>query len=284
MHNNFQKEATQSDKNFGYSDLAAERRQVSPNAEGIDYKKRTTSAGCWEEINVYSESAAKMIGRPTGSYDTLTINRMDTLSEDEIADAADEVARKLCEICTKKKIYPERILAVGLGNRKLTPDSVGTKTAEEIKPTKHIKDFDENMFSALDCSEISVLSPGVSATSGMESAEIIKAVSDKILPDVIITIDSIVSRSVERLGTTVQISDTGIYPGSGVGNTKKGINQSSMGAPVIAIGVPTVIDSRIFSSDDKKEERMLVTPQEIDEITSTAAKIIGMAINQAFGR
>ena len=265
-----------------YSDLAIERGGVSPDMAGVKYRSRPASIGRWEEIKIFSEEAAKSIGRPCGSYDTLTVDRMDLLTDDEIEDAADEVARKLCEVCSEADAAPEKILVVGLGNRSLTPDSIGPKTVEVVKPTMHIREFDEGMFSVLECSAIATIAPGVSATSGLESAEIIKGVCQRITPDIIIAVDSIASRSVERLGSTVQISSTGIFPGSGVGNHRKAISEETVGAPVISIGIPTVIDSRVFSNG-ADDESMLVAPKEIDEITTVGARIIGGAINQAFG-
>ena len=213
---------------------------------------------------------------------------MDLLGEDEISDATEAVSRKLCEVMDNLGAIPDRILVVGLGNRSLTPDSVGPKAAATVKPTMHIKEFDEETFDSLDCSEIAILSPGVPAESGMDSAEVIRGVCRRILPDVIIAIDSIATRSTERLGTTVQISDTGIFPGSGIGNTHSALSEDTLGVPIISVGVPTVIDSRVFAMGNDggrlpDGEAMLVSPKEIDEITDVAARIIGGAINQAFG-
>ena len=152
----------------------------------------------------------------------------------------------------------------------------------------HIKEFDEETFRSLDCSEIAVLTPGVTASCGIESTDVVRGVCRQINPDFIIAIDSIATRSVERLGSTVQISDTGLFPGSGVGNCRTAMNEESLGVPVISVGVPTVIDSRLFTKaddcDKKPEgEALLVSPKEIDEITDVASKIIGGAVNQAFG-
>lgn len=269
-----------------YTDLAIERRRADTALDGVEYKSYECDGGIWECVRVYSEAGAKSIGRPFGRYDTLNTGRMDLLSEERIDDAIEAVAKKLCLMFDRCAISPERILAVGLGNRNLTPDSVGPKAAAIIKPTMQIKEFDEDMFSALECSEIAVLTPGVFSESGLDSAEIVKGVARQISPDVIIAIDAIATGSAERLGSTVQISDTGIFPGSGIGNSKQPLSFESIGVPVIAIGVPTVIDSRIFSGSlnpKAEEEPMLVAPREIDEITNVAARIIGEAVNQAFG-
>lgn len=276
------------DKASMFTDLAVERRRADPEVRGVEYRSSECSVGIWECVKISSDEGARSIGRPKGRYDTLSTGRMDLLSEDEIDDATEEIAKKLCESIDGTSAIPERLLIVGLGNRNLTPDSVGPKAASIVKPTLHIKAFDEEMFESLECSEIAVIAPGVTAESGLESSEIIKGVSRRILPDAIIAVDAIATRSVERLGSTVQISDTGLFPGGGIGNSRNAITEDSLGIPVIAIGVPTVIDSRIFGLTDgakfKPEgEAMMVSPKEIDEITTNAARIIGGAINQAFG-
>ena len=271
-----------------YTDLAIERRRAEPDTTGISYTSKETAGGVWECIRIFSEEGARSIGRPIGHYDTLNTGRLDLLGEDEIDFATEEVAKKLCEEIDGINVPPERILVVGFGNQKLTPDSTGPKTAALVKPTLHVKEFDEETFISLGCSEIAVLTPGVTADSGIESTDIVRGVARRVMPDVIIAVDSIATRSAERLGSTVQISDTGLFPGSGVGNQRFAITEDTMGTPVIAIGVPTVIDSRIFAlgecTDQKiTGEAMLVSPKEIDEITDVAARIIGGAINQAFG-
>lgn len=271
-----------------YTDLAIERRRTELDVEGVAYTSKETEGGIWECIRIFSEEGAKSIGRPIGHYDTLNTGRLDLLGEDEIDYATEEIAKKLCEAVDGVNTPPERILVVGLGNSKLTPDSTGPKSAAIVKPTLHIKNFDEATFISLACSEIAVLTPGVTADSGIDSADIVRGVARRVMPDIIIAVDSIATRSAERLGATVQISDTGLFPGSGVGNHRSSLNEDTLGVPVIAIGVPTVIDSRVFAQseyDDKKisGEAMLVSPKEIDEITDVAARIIGGAINQAFG-
>ncbi len=270
-----------------YTDLAIERRRVDLNTPGVEYKSVESEGGIWECIRIYSEEGAKNIGRPMGIYDTLNTGRMDLLTEDEMYDAQNEVAKKLCEIFDRNSVIPDRILICGLGNEKLTPDSVGPKAAHEVKPTLHIKHFDEEMFDALECSEIAVVTPGVTAQSGLDASVMIKSVTERIEPDAVILIDAIATASGERLGSTIQISDTGIFPGGGVGNSRCALNGQTLGTPTVAIGLPTVIDSRIFCNNKEQTkmsgEAMLVSPKEIDEICDIGAKIIGGAINQAFG-
>lgn len=269
----------------GYTDLAVERRRINTETRGVEYKSAECDGGIWECVRILSEEGARSIGRPRGRYDTLNTGRMDLLGESEIGDATEEIAKKLCETVEAYSVIPERLLIVGLGNRELTPDSVGPKAAAIVKPTLHIKEFDRDTFLGLECSELAVLCPGVTAQSGIESAEVIRGVTRRIMPDAVIAIDAIATRSPERLGSTVQISDTGLFPGSGVGNSRAALNEDTLGVPVIAVGVPTVIDSRVFGGKASAfdGEPMLVAPKEIDEITTVAAQIIGGAINQAFG-
>lgn len=273
------------------SDLACERRRADVNVSGVEFKKDVFDGYAWERIRITTEEGANSIGRPIGTYDTLTLPRMDTMDDEAIDDAANEISKELCSIFDRLEVYPERLLVAGLGNGGLTPDSIGPKTAGYVNATMHIKRFDRRMFNALECSEIAVIAPGVMAESGMEAADMISGISDVIRPDAILAIDSLASSSPTRLGTTIQISDTGIFPGSGIGNRRRPINEDLLGIPVIAIGVPTVIDSRVFLHGDgvtrekreKNEEFMFVSPQQIDGIAESAAKIISMGINQAFG-
>ena len=279
---------------FPYTDLAAERRRADTDIPGVEYRREVNSIGEWERIEISSEEGARSIGRPMGIYDTLNISRMDLLDSESIEDAREEVRRELCYIFEKSEIIPERILVAGLGNPSLTPDSIGAECAKKVKPTMHIKEFDGAFFSGLGCSEIAVITPGVIGATGIEAADIIHGVCNIIKPNALIAIDALAARAVERLGTTVQICNTGIAPGSGLGNSRRALKRESLGIPVIAIGVPTVIDSRMFWYDSagsdgyEKSSRMagpamFVSPKEINEISTVGAEIIAGGINEAFG-
>ncbi|MBQ7386541.1 MAG: GPR endopeptidase [Clostridia bacterium] len=280
-----------SDEPFPYTDLACERHRADLSLEGVSYKKEHASCGFWERIEISSDTGAKSIGRPIGRYDTLTLDRLDLMDLYTIEDAKDEIAKELCVLCDALDIVPERVLVAGLGNPSLMPDAVGPLAANHVKATMHIKDFDKRFFGLLECSEIAVVTPGVRALSGMDAASVVRGIADVISPSLIIAIDSIAARDVERLGTTVQMCDSGILPGSGLGNCAVALNEETLGAPVIAIGVPTVIDSRMFRLDTNPEKikdidpgpAMFVSPKEICEIVDVGASIIGGGINQAFG-
>ena len=269
-----------------HSDLAIERGKADTDLIGVRRTKRICLPGTWEQIRITSVEGAKSIGRPIGTYDTLTVARLDTLDEDGILDIQEELAKRLCEILDDISVLPARILVVGIGNGGLTPDSIGPKTAKMVKPTMHIREYDEEYFDELECSEIAVLCPGVPALSGMDTGVTVKSVCESIMPDVVLAIDSLATSSRSRLGTTFQICDTGIFPG-GMGNLKTPITRGGVGVPVIGIGVPTVMDSRLFVKEnsvcDIDFEPMFVSPREIDEITDNAARTLAGAINQAFG-
>ena len=270
------------------SDLALERRKMSTFVEGVDYKRDVCLGGVWERIKVSSEAGEKLIGRPMGLYDTLTLPPMDEIMPDDVEDAKDEIARELCRICDLCDISPERILVIGLGNKDLTPDAIGPEAASEVDATMHIKESDPELFTTLGCSEICVLCPDVTANSGMNSIDVIKGVVSNVRPTVIFAIDSLASRSYERLGNTIQVSNTGIIPGTGVGHRGGEINEATLGVPVIAIGIPTVISSaamcrQIGTDSSKYVNGYVLSPKGINRIVKNGAKIIGGGINQAFG-
>ncbi len=269
---------------YMFTDLAVERRRADERIPGVSYERRRTPVGSVETVKITSNEGALSIGKPMGVYLTLNTERMDDLEPDELEDTTDELARALCEICDSERIIPGRILVVGLGNGDLTPDSVGPRAADETLATLQIMKYEGERFEELECSEIAVISPGVSGKSGLDAQDQVIGISKRIEPDVIFTIDSLASRSPLRLGRTIQLSNTGISPGSGVGNKRGRIDRESVGVPVISIGVPTVMDSRHFTSDGYLTgEPMFVSPREIDGIVRNAARIIGGAINQAFG-
>ena len=273
---------------FG-TDLALERRRADTELEGVDYKKERCTVGVWERIRITSKEGAKSIGRPEGRYDTLSLEMIDKMDAEESADAAEEVAKELCLLCDRNRVLPERILVVGLGNGQLTPDSIGVKAAERVNPTRHIRLLDGNMFDSLECSEISVICPGVTATTGLTALDTVKGICQRTMPDVVLAIDAICARSPSRLGSTLQFSDTGIFPGSGLGRGKCELSASTLGIPVFAIGVPTVMDSRMFVVENGEARpldevnRMFISPKDIDSLVKIGARIIGDGINQAFG-
>jgi spore protease len=168
-----------------------------------------------------------------------------------------------------------RILVAGLGNENITPDSLGVRAASRVVATAHFKNSDE--FRDLGMREVYVVETGVLAQTGMESGEQLKFIADGIKPDMAVIIDSLACAETERLGRTIQITDTGIAPGSGVGNARREVSRKTLGVPVVAIGVPTVID---WQGGDGEPEPLMVTPRDIDAVINHYAKIIAKALNK----
>lgn len=197
-------------------------------------------------VRIEDETGARLMGKPVGNYITIEVPR---LKEKDI-DLMEDVSRTLAkEIISLVKLDDKSvILVVGLGNWNITPDSLGPKVIEKIMVTRHMTEF---LPDQIDDSVRSVcaLSPGVLGITGIETSEIILGVVNRVKPDLVIAIDALASRKLERVNTTIQIADTGINPGSGVGNNRKELNQKSMGVPVIAIGVPTVVDAATMAND-----------------------------------
>lgn len=263
-----------------YTDLMSERQRVG--GDGIDFKRNNGRCGVWERIHVMSEAAAEKIGRPIGHYHTFNVQGLDMIDSYDAEDIAEEIASELWHLCEFNALVPKKLLVVGLGNEELTPDSLGPLAAKQIEATMHLRASMPDMFAALGCIEIASLRPGVVAQSGIESTEAVVAISERMKPDVIIAIDALCAESETRLGCTVQLSDTGIFPGSGVGNPRGKITKETVGCPVLSIGIPTVIDAGIISKR-AFGERMLVTPRGINAIVKTGSAIVADSINRAFG-
>lgn len=265
-----------------YTDLAVERRRADVSIPGIEYKKQKLPLGYRERVKITSKIGAEYIGRPLGIYDTIGTERLDLLDIYDRERMADSLSEELCSLFEEVDIFPGRILVVGLGNRRLTPDSLGATAAERVIATMHLKDIDPRLFHDKSCAEIAICTPGVAAESGLDAAITIRGICDLIRPDCVIAIDALATRDKARLGSTIQVCDSGISPGSGLGNSRTAIRPETIGVPVVAVGVPTIIDSRLLTGESDPEP-MFVSPKEINDIISAAAEIIGGAINRAFG-
>lgn len=277
------------------SDLACERHRAEEDIPGIRHRTETRGELTLERITVESEEGARSIGRPMGRYDTLTLPPLESLTEELREQATEVLTRELCSLTEGALGHaPTSLLAVGLGNAAMTADAVGPRTVRNIRATRHLRAYDERMFRALDCAAIAVLEPGVSASSGLDAADTVAAVCRDVRPEAVLVFDALAARSTERLGRTVQLCDTGICPGSGVGNHRRPLDQKTLGCPVIAVGVPTVSDSRIFFEEMAHEQGLtvgektkraglFVTPRDVDALVEEAAKLLGAAVNRAFG-
>lgn len=198
---------------------------------------------------IETENGAKAMGKPKGTYITLEAANLDSQDEDYHREISIELARII------KRLLPENrntfsVLVAGLGNREVTPDALGPRVVDNMMITRHVlKEFGKYAFGEQEVNAVSGIVPGVMAQTGMESQEIIRGVIEQTKPDVMIAIDALAARSTRRLSRTIQITDTGINPGSGVGNHRHGLSKETVGIPVIAIGVPTVVDAATIVSD-----------------------------------
>ena len=273
------------------TDLAIERREYreKETLDGVLSDSKTVRGIKVTTIEIINEQGEKLIGKPKGRYITLEIPGL--CKNSEVFSASCEVLRD-----ELRDLIPQdgTVLVAGLGNVDITPDALGPKSMDLLLATRHISgELAAGL--GLNClRSVAGIVPGVLGKTGIETVEIISGVVKNISPCCVIVIDALASRSVARLGTTVQIADTGISPGSGVGNRRKGINRETLGVPVIAIGVPTVVDALTMAADvfektgaklpetDLSEHRnMMVTPKGIDELTDKAAHLIAMGINLA---
>ena len=223
------------------TDLALERRDIfrkNNNLEEIDgveiENKEIDENLKVTKVNITNQNGEQAIGKPIGSYITIDIKKLRLAEEEEIQKSAEILAEELKEIINKHIAPKDDILVVGLGNMYVTPDSLGPKVVNDIDVTRHIIKYlpqyiDENS------RPVSAISPGVLGTTGIETLEILEGIVKEINPKLLIVIDALASRSIERISSTIQLSDTGIVPGAGVGNTRKEISQNTLGLPVIAI-------------------------------------------------
>ena len=234
------------------TDLASERRDLYQKAnnienqiDGIESEQEDVNENIKiERVKITNENGEKAIGKPIGTYVTIDIKKLKIAQEDEIQKASETLTNELRKIIDTHIDKQGEILVVGLGNVYVTPDSLGPKVINEIDVTRHLINY-LPQYVEEGTRMVSAIAPGVLGTTGIETVEILKGVVDNIKPKLLIVIDALASRSIERISSTVQLSDTGIVPGAGVGNTRSEISQKTLGIPVIAIGIPTVVD--IFS-------------------------------------
>lgn len=264
------------------TDLALESVDISalPDSVHITERGRTFSI---TEIVIDDDSCMASIGKGKGRYITLECGELSRFTAD-YEDMAQELADEL------RRFIPDGdVLVVGLGNTDITPDALGPATAAKVLATRHLQDElnedDEPYLRSLRA--VAAFAGGVTGQTGIETAELVRAVSGEIKPSAIIAVDSLACSDISRLGTTIQITDTGISPGSGVANARKELSERVMGVPVIAVGVPTVVDMhtivRSLTGEDAKENmpNMMVTPRDIDRLTERTAQLLAFALNLA---
>ena len=261
------------------TDLAVEAHRVRAGAgrlEGVEVRETDRSGFHVTTVEVRSPAASKELCKPIGVYHTVTLDPVLRREETAFSSAAELISGLVGELLPKNGDFSA--LVVGLGNRAITPDAVGPHTMESVLATRHLRAQPNDLFPEL--RPVCVLSPGVLGTTGIEAARMVQAVVADLCPDVVIAVDALACSEPERLCRTIQITDTGITPGSGVGNDREALKRESLGVPVIAVGVPTVMDIRTVS-DSKALEGLFVTPRDIDTTVSDFSKLAGYAINLA---
>ncbi len=305
------------------TDLADERRDLYKKAnrienevEGIEAtEEQITDKIKVTRVKITNEQGEQAIGKKQGNYITIDIQKMNIITEEEALKASETLANELRKLVENKIQSKEDVLIVGLGNEEVTPDALGPNVVKDIEVTRHIINYlpqyiDEN------ARPVSAIAPGVLGTTGIETLEVIKGVVDNIKPKLLIVIDALASRSMERISSTIQLSDTGIVPGAGVGNTRKELTNNTLGIPVIAIGIPTVVETAVVVNDAldlfieklqqeaksndylnrlkeednyeqikeallPKDFNFIVTPKEIDELILNMSEVVARGINMS---
>lgn len=270
------------------TDLAIEAATQGDKAiPGIKQESRQVEDIRLTRIVIENEQGEQALGRPRGTYITAELQ---PLSDDE--ENMEGKAKILGD--ELRSLLPESgvVLVTGLGNQSVTPDALGPRSAGMVLATRHIEGEFARSTGLDKLRPAAVFVPGVLGQTGVESSEMVKGICDIVKPASVIVIDALAARSVERLGCTVQICDTGIAPGSGVGNNRMALNKETLGVPVIGLGVPTVVDARTVAMELTGREEagnqvtprgaeMMVTPREIDLIIKRASQLVAMTINAA---
>lgn len=291
------------------TDLADEKEEFLKERDGkklagIAVNRKKSDGFDISIMQILNEEGEKISGKPIGRYVTVDVGKIWMSDKKRFSDACKIISSFIKEFIPDKK---GSCMLAALGNKNIIADAIGPLTAESFIVTKHIKDSEKDIFDALNLRETLCISPGVLGNTGIEAAQIIKGAVMQSNPSFIIAVDSLASRHLSRLATTVQICDTGITPGSGINNARKEISKNTLGIPVIAIGVPTVVDVTTLASDIVKSvadkstdgkiknsvgkiineissheaENFFVTPKETDHIIKDTSKLIAYSINMA---
>lgn len=283
-----------------FAEENAEIRGVEVHEEYDEEKDVRTTV-----VKIVTENGAKSMGRPQGTYITIEAPELSTPDEDYHREISEELSTYLRKLIDLKK--EKSVLVVGLGNAAITADALGPQVVDNLLMTRHIiKEYGLRGIKHEKMHRISGIAPGVMAQTGMETAEIVQGIVSETKPDVVVAIDALAARSVRRLSRTIQITDTGIHPGSGVGNHRNGLTEENLQVKVIGIGVPTVVDAATIVHDsmahllDTLEETeqkefldemiapnlysMFVTPKDVDETIKYLSFTISEGLNIAFSQ
>lgn len=287
------------------TDLACETVESGSDTAGAVFGEYESGSFRVCELFVEKGEGEKSTGKKSGTYLTIHCPPVLSLCDAERLDLTDLICKKITDLTQRVTGSPVdsslRILVAGLGNRFISADSIGPRTADKIAVTSHMRASPyESLFERIGCASLSAVHPGVMGQTGIEAAAMIKGACDYVKPHAVIAVDALAARSVSRLGCTFQLCDTGIEPGSGIGNRRCRIDRETLGYPVIAIGVPTVVDcatlifdalSRTDLSEKEmeslypsleKERDLFVSPRDCDVVAEELSSILANAVNQAF--
>jgi spore protease len=266
--------------------------------EGIKCEEEQIDDMKVTRVRIINEVGAEALDRKIGDYITIDIKKINNITTEKEEKIINTVSKELKNVIQKHIAPEDEILIVGLGNLYATPDSLGSKVVQNIEITRHIKKYLPNAIDK-NTRSVSAITPGVLGTTGIETLEIVKGIVDNIKPKLIIAIDSLCSKNIDRINKSIQISDTGIVPGGGVGNRQGELSKDTLGIPVIGIGVPTVLDAatividtlnacKINISEDEIVSKMklnnfnfIVTPKEIDSLIESMTNVVSESINMS---
>lgn len=275
------------------TDLAVEAIENHKTAAALPHVRqsdRMLEGFAIHEVRILSEDAAREIGKPQGRYLTLELDALIRREEDAFPRACKALSTLLRELLPHPNDGP--VLIAGLGNRMITPDAIGPQTADHVIATRHLVAQSPAIFA--DWRPVSALAPGVLGQTGVETGEVICGVLDRVRPAAVIAVDALAAGRLSRLLHTVQLADTGITPGAGVGNARAALNKETLGVPVIAVGVPTVVDGATLAHEissqlgqpacealDDLSQPVMITTRDIDREVADISRMIGYAVNMA---
>lgn len=275
------------------TDLAVEAIENHKSAAALPHVRqsdRMLEGFAIHEVRILSEDAAHEIGKPQGRYLTLELDALIRREEDAFPRACKALSTLLRELLPRPNDGP--VLIAGLGNRMITPDAIGPQTADHVIATRHLVAQSPAIFA--DWRPVSALAPGVLGQTGVETGEVICGVLDRVRPAAVIAVDALAAGRLSRLLRTVQLADTGITPGAGVGNARAALNKETLGVPVIAVGVPTVVDGATLAHEissqlgqpacealDDLSQPVMITTRDIDREVADISRMIGYAVNMA---
>lgn len=275
------------------TDLAVEAIENHKSAAALPHVRqsdRMLEGFAIHEVRILSEDAAREIGKPQGRYLTLELDALIRREEDAFPRACKALSTLLRELLPHPNDGP--VLIAGLGNRMITPDAIGPQTTDHVIATRHLVAQSPAIFA--DWRPVSALAPGVLGQTGVETGEVICGVLDRVRPAAVIAVDALAAGRLSRLLRTVQLADTGITPGAGVGNARAALNKETLGVPVIAVGVPTVVDGATLAHEissqlgqpdcealDDLSQPVMITTRDIDREVADISRMIGYAVNMA---